>query len=54
MYPIEIEYGTDTMDAVQVNDEGSKLAVPLQNLIKSIFDIDSMKKVMLEFEVCEF
>lgn len=29
----------------------SKLAKPIQDLIKMIFDVESMKKAMVEFEV---
>lgn len=29
----------------------SKLAKPVQELIKTIFDVESMKKAMVEFEV---
>lgn len=29
----------------------SKLAKPIQELIKMIFDVESMKKAMVEFEV---
>ena len=29
----------------------SKLSKPVQDLIRMIFDVDSMKKTMLEFEV---
>lgn len=29
----------------------SKLAKPVQELIKMIFDVESMKKAMVEFEV---
>lgn len=31
----------------------SKLAKPVQELIKMIFDVESMKKAMVEFEVRE-
>lgn len=31
----------------------SKLAKPIQELIKMIFDVESMKKAMVEFEVRE-
>ena len=30
----------------------SKLSKPVQDLIRMIFDVDSMQKAMLEFEVC--
>ena len=34
---------------------GSKslLPMPVQELIKMIFDVESMKKTLVEFEVCE-
>lgn len=32
----------------------SKLAKPVQELIKTIFDVESMKKAMVEFEVWLF
>lgn len=31
----------------------SKLPKPVQNLIKMIFDVESMKKAMVEYEVTE-
>ena len=30
----------------------SKLDPAIQNLVKMIFDVDSMKQTLLEFEVC--
>ncbi len=30
----------------------SKLDKPIQDLIRMIFDVESMKKAMVEFEVC--
>lgn len=51
MYPIDIDYGEDEAK-LEIKDDGeSKLPVPVQNLIKMIFDINTMKKVMLEFEL---
>ncbi len=35
-------------------DVKSKLAKPIQDLITTIFDVEKMKKCMLEFEVCVF
>lgn len=32
----------------------SKLPKPVQNLIKMIFDVESMKKAMVEYEVSAF
>lgn len=51
MYPIDIEYVEDD-SALQVDNQvPSKLAEPVQKLIKMIFDINAMKQVMLEFEL---
>ena len=53
-YPLEIDYGQDQEDSAQLSSltmTQSKLAPELQELIKMIFDVDSMKKTMLEFEV---
>ncbi|PKU41006.1 poly [Limosa lapponica baueri] len=52
-YPLEIDYGQDE-EAVRKLTVGagtkSKLAKPIQDLIKMIFDVESMKKAMVEFE----
>lgn len=51
MYPIDVDYGEDEAK-LDINEEiPSKLAKPVQNLVKMIFDINSMKKTMLEFEL---
>lgn len=50
MYPVEIDYGDDKAP-VQLDDGNSKLPQPVQGLVKIIFDVNIMKKVMLEFEV---
>ncbi|XP_036398928.1 poly [ADP-ribose] polymerase 1-like [Megalops cyprinoides] len=53
-YPLEIDYGQDE-DAVKklMTSAGSssKLQKPIQDLIRMIFDIESMKKAMVEFEI---
>ncbi|XP_032694743.1 poly [ADP-ribose] polymerase 1 isoform X2 [Lontra canadensis] len=53
-YPLEIDYGQDE-DAVKkltVNPgTKSKLPKPVQELIKMIFDVESMKKAMVEYEI---
>ncbi|KAG8550183.1 hypothetical protein GDO81_027891 [Engystomops pustulosus] len=53
-YPLEIDYGQED-DVVKKLSEGagakSKLAKPIQELIKMIFDVESMKKAMVEFEI---
>lgn len=53
MYPIDIDYGEEEQDAkLQINSEiPSKLPAPVQNLMKIIFDINSMKQVLMEFEL---
>lgn len=53
-YPLEIDYGQDE-EAVKrltaTTGTKSKLAKPIQELIKMIFDVESMKKAMVEFEI---
>lgn len=53
-YPLEIDYGQDE-EAVKMltatSGTKSKLAKPVQELIKMIFDVESMKKAMVEFEI---
>ncbi|KAG8443845.1 hypothetical protein GDO86_009147 [Hymenochirus boettgeri] len=53
-YPLEIDYGQEE-DVVKKLSAGagtkSKLPKPVQELIKLIFDVESMKKAMVEFEI---
>lgn len=52
-YPIDIDYGADD-DDIEVDLSGksnSKLAKEIQDIIRLIFDVESMKKAMLEFEI---
>ncbi|KAG8183478.1 hypothetical protein JTE90_001045 [Oedothorax gibbosus] len=52
MYPLDIDYGQE--DSVQVElkpGDNSKLSKPVQELICLIFDIEAMKKAMVEFEI---
>ncbi|KAM9316020.1 poly [ADP-ribose] polymerase 1 isoform 3-T3 [Gastrophryne carolinensis] len=53
-YPLEIDYGQEE-DVVKKLSAGagtkSKLPKPVQELIKMIFDVESMKKAMVEFEI---
>lgn len=52
MYPIDIEYEDDKkVENVSSSHVDSKLEASVQNLIKIIFDVDSMKKTMLEFHI---
>ena len=60
-YPLEMDYGGDDEDdakglasAVESSQVGSKLAKPVQDLVRLIFDIESMKRQMKEFEVYEY
>ncbi|KAJ8686796.1 hypothetical protein QAD02_022590 [Eretmocerus hayati] len=52
MYPIDIDHGDDedTAQLLTSNIE-SNLKKPVQDLMRLIFDIDSMKKAMLEYEI---
>ncbi|XP_064621580.1 poly [ADP-ribose] polymerase 1-like [Lineus longissimus] len=52
-YPLEIDYGQDEPKLQNLAGAGgnSKLQKEIQDFIKMIFDIDSMKKAMLEFEI---
>ncbi|XP_064403822.1 uncharacterized protein LOC135349242 [Halichondria panicea] len=53
-YPLEIDYGGDEDTGQQLGiAPGSKstLAPEIQDLIRMIFDVESMKKAMLEFEI---
>lgn len=52
-YPLEIDYSTgdDASQLTLAPGSKSKLAPEIQDLIRMIFDVESMKKVMLEFEV---
>ncbi|VVC30258.1 BRCT domain,Poly(ADP-ribose) polymerase, regulatory domain,WGR domain,PADR1 domain,Poly(ADP-ribose) [Cinara cedri] len=50
--PIDTDYGQDetkTLDTV--NSIPCKLSEPVQHLIRLLFDVESMKKVMYEFEL---
>ncbi|XP_033846745.1 poly [ADP-ribose] polymerase 1 isoform X1 [Periophthalmus magnuspinnatus] len=53
-YPLEIDYGQDEEAVKRLTATAgvkSKLAKPVQDLIKMIFDVESMKKAMVEFEI---
>lgn len=55
-YPLEIDYGQDEEELKTTITPGSKslLSAPIQELIKMIFDVESMKKTLVEFEVSLF
>ena len=53
-YPLEIDYGQDDEDQItslKLAGSSSKLAPEIQDLIRMIFDIETMKKALVEFEV---
>ncbi|KYN13833.1 PREDICTED: poly [ADP-ribose] polymerase [Trachymyrmex cornetzi] len=50
MYPIDIDHGDQEVVSLD-SDIKSNLQKPIQDLIRLIFDVDEMKKVMLEFEI---
>ncbi|XP_021365761.1 poly [ADP-ribose] polymerase 1-like isoform X2 [Mizuhopecten yessoensis] len=53
-YPLDIDYGQEDEAVVTTLKAGgtrSKLPKPVQDLICMIFDVESMKKAMLEFEI---
>ncbi|XP_055693222.1 poly [ADP-ribose] polymerase [Lutzomyia longipalpis] len=51
-YELDIEYGDSKTDKMSMESSvPSKLQPQVQDLIKLIFDIDAMKKVMLEYEL---
>ncbi|XP_035973951.1 poly [ADP-ribose] polymerase 1 [Halichoerus grypus] len=53
-YPLEIDYGQDEEAVKKLTvspGTKSKLPKPVQELIKMIFDVESMKKAMVEYEI---
>ncbi|XP_056621312.1 poly [ADP-ribose] polymerase 1 [Triplophysa dalaica] len=53
-YPLEIDYGQDEEAVKKLTASAgakSRLAKPVQDLIRMIFDVESMKKAMVEFEI---
>uniref|UniRef100_A0A1A9VJ13 NAD(+) ADP-ribosyltransferase n=1 Tax=Glossina austeni TaxID=7395 RepID=A0A1A9VJ13_GLOAU len=52
MYPIDIDYSEEAkVDLSAEHSIKSKLPMPVQDIIKLIFDIDTMKRTMLEFDL---
>lgn len=53
MQPIDIDHGVDeeTADKILESNIESKLKKPVQNLMRLIFDVESMKRAMLEYEI---
>lgn len=50
MYPIDIDHGDQEVASLD-SDIKSNLQKPIQDLIRLIFDVAEMRKVMLEFEI---
>ena len=54
-YPLEIDYGADegaeSMTSLKGVGSQSTLHPAIQDLVRLIFDVESMKKAMMEFEV---
>lgn len=52
-YPLEIDYGEEDENLKSLQNAGSnsKLHDEVQTIIKLIFDIESMKRAMVEFEI---
>ncbi|XP_058823403.1 poly [ADP-ribose] polymerase [Topomyia yanbarensis] len=51
-YPVDIDYGDEkSKKLTQNNNIKSKLEPAVQDLVQMLFDVDTMKKVMLEFEL---
>lgn len=51
-YPVDIDYGDEkTKKLSENNNIKSKLEPAVQDLVRMLFDVDTMKKVMLEFEL---
>lgn len=54
MVPADIDYGGDDDSVTKMSENStikSKLATPVQDIIKLIFNVENMKKVMMEFEL---
>ncbi|GFO48668.1 poly [ADP-ribose] polymerase [Plakobranchus ocellatus] len=52
-YPLEIDYGQDDEEVKKLDlaNSTSKLPKQVQEIIRMIFDVESMKKAMMEFEI---
>ncbi|XP_063839454.1 poly [ADP-ribose] polymerase [Ostrinia nubilalis] len=51
-YPIDVDYGDEeAAPAALAEDRACALPAPVQQLIVKIFNVDTMKKVLLEFEL---
>ncbi|KAF6202111.1 hypothetical protein GE061_004509 [Apolygus lucorum] len=50
-YPVDIDYGDDAVSLHTESSIPSKLSKAVQDLVTMLFDVDTMKKVMMEFEL---
>ncbi|KAL0840559.1 hypothetical protein ABMA28_015776 [Loxostege sticticalis] len=51
-HPIDVDYGDDKVDSMALaEDKSCTLPPPVRQLIVKIFDVNTMKKVLLEFEL---
>ena len=52
-FPMELDFGQDSeqIKKISASESKSKLALPVKELISMIFDIESMKKALVEFEI---
>ncbi|XP_076264902.1 poly-(ADP-ribose) polymerase [Rhynchophorus ferrugineus] len=51
MYPIDVDYGSEAAMNLDIVESDSKLPKPVQNLVKLVFDVKQMNKLLLEFEL---
>ena len=51
-YPLEVDYGEDEISTFKLETSvDSRLPPEIQQLVRMIFDLESMKKAMSQFEV---
>ncbi|XP_060180948.1 poly [ADP-ribose] polymerase 1 [Lycium barbarum] len=52
-YPLDIDYGVDKKPAAKrnLNDTNSKLSPPLMELMKILFNVETYRAAMMEFEI---
>lgn len=52
-YPLDIDYGVDKKPTTKrnLNDSNSKLAPPLMELMKILFNVETYRAAMMEFEI---
>jgi len=51
MFPLEIDHGETKETKLNIEDSKSTLAKPIKELMTLIFDIESMKRALVEFEI---